>query len=88
MLNITRCDQDRRLFHAATGMTFAEFTTLLPEFEAALKQPAQTKRAPRQRQEGGGRKHTLATGQEKLFFYRVFRQVLCHLRRPRVAVRG
>jgi len=68
MINITRCFQDVRLFKAVTGMTSAEFTTLRPEFEAALMQQTQTKRAPRQRQEGGGRKHTLATEREKLFF--------------------
>jgi hypothetical protein len=68
MINITRCFQDIRLFKAVTGMTYAEFTTLLPSFEEALNQAKLTDRALRQRQEGGGRKHPLRTGREKLFF--------------------
>jgi hypothetical protein len=68
MINITRCFQDSRLFKAVTGMTYAEFMTLLPSFEEALKQANQTNHALRQREEGGGRKHTLLTGREKLFF--------------------
>lgn len=68
MINITRCFQDIRLFKAITGMTYAEFTALLPSFEEALKQATRTDSDLRQRQEGGGRKHTLLTGREKLFF--------------------
>ena len=68
MMNITRCFQDLRLCKAVTGMTSAEFTALLPAFEAALTQYTLTNRVSRQRQEGGGRKHTLATEREKLFF--------------------
>jgi len=68
MIKIARCFQDMRLFKAVTGMTYAEFTSLLPSFEAALKQTPRTDRPFRQRQEGGGRKHTLLTGREKLFF--------------------
>jgi hypothetical protein len=68
MSNITRCFQDMRLFKAVTGRTFAEFTTLLPAFEAALRRDPMTDTAWRQRQEGGGRQHTLVTGREKLFF--------------------
>lgn len=68
MINITRCFQDIRLFKAVTGMTYAEFTALLPAFDAAVKQAKRTDRDLRQRQEGGGRKHTLLTGREKLFF--------------------
>ena len=62
MINITRCFQDIRLFKAVTGMTSPEFTRLLPSFEEALNQTTRTDRALRQRQEGGGRKHTLLTG--------------------------
>ena len=68
MINITRCFQDIRLFKAVTGMTDAEFMARLPSFEAAMKQATRTDRDLRQRQEGGGRKHTLRTGREKLFF--------------------
>lgn len=68
MINISRCFQYIRLFKAVTGMTYAEFTALLPAFEAALRHHAATNRSSRQRQEGGGRKHTLVTEREKLFF--------------------
>ena len=47
-------------------MTSAEFTGLVPAFVDALHQPTPT--TPRLRHAGGGRKQTLATGREKLFF--------------------
>jgi len=68
MINITRCFQDIRLFKAVTGITYAEFAAILPSFEEALNQAKRPDRNLRQRQEGGGRKHTLLTGREKLFF--------------------
>jgi hypothetical protein len=68
MINITRCFQDIRLFKAVTGITYAEFAAILPLFEEALNQTKRPDRNLRQRQEGGGRKHTLLTGREKLFF--------------------
>jgi hypothetical protein len=68
MINITRCFQDLRLFKAVTGMTYAEFTALLPSFEEAMKQAKLIDNDLRQRQEGGGRKHPLLTGREKLVF--------------------
>jgi hypothetical protein len=68
MLNIVRCFQDIRLFKAVTGMMYAEFNALLPVFVEALNQEKIAPLRPRQRQEGGGRKHTLLTGREKLFF--------------------
>ena len=49
-------------------MTYAEFTALLPSFEEAINQAKLTDNDLRQRQKGGGRKHTLLTGREKLFF--------------------
>jgi hypothetical protein len=68
MINITRCFQDSRLFKAVTGMTYAEFIALVPAFVEALGQAKTADTRMRQRQEGGGRKHTLLTGREKLFF--------------------
>jgi hypothetical protein len=68
MINITRCFQDIRVFKAVTGITYAEFAAILPSFEDALNQAKRPDRDLRQRQEGGGRKHTLLTGREKLFF--------------------
>ncbi|GAK52152.1 hypothetical protein U14_03403 [Candidatus Moduliflexus flocculans] len=66
MINIARCFHDPRLFKAVTGTTTSEFTALFPAFLDALHQP--TTITPRRRQPGGGRKHTLPTGREKLFF--------------------
>ena len=68
MLNITRCFQDIRLFKAVTGMTYAEFEALLPAFTSALGVHKENAKPTRRRQEGGGRKHTLRTVREKLFF--------------------
>lgn len=68
MLNITRCFQDLRIFKAVTGMTYAEFQALLPDFERALAAHKQRATPTRLRQTGGGRKHTLLTGHEKVFF--------------------
>jgi len=68
MINIMRCFQDIRVFKAVTGMPYAEFNALLPAFHEALSRGKTTDPSPRQRQEGGGRKHTLLTGREKLFF--------------------
>lgn len=68
MIKITRCFQDIRLFKAVTGMTYAEFNALSSAFAEALNQEKRANPSRRQRQEGGGRKHTLRTGQEKLFF--------------------
>ena len=72
MLNITRCFQDVRLFKAVTGMTSAEFEALLPAFTGALAEHKENTKPTRRRQEGGGRKHTLITGREKLFFIVVY----------------
>lgn len=66
MINIARCFHDPRAFKAVTGMTISEFTALFPAFLDALHQP--TTVTPRRRQPGGGRKHPLTTGREKLFF--------------------
>ena len=68
MLNITRCFQDIRLFKAVTGMTYAEFEALLPAFGSVLVEQKRKTKPTRRRQEGGGRKHTLMTVREKLFF--------------------
>ncbi len=68
MINIARCFQDIRLFKAVTGMTYVEFTALLPAVDAVLKQDALTNRSPRQRQQGGGRTHPVTSEREKLFF--------------------
>lgn len=73
MINLPRCFHDRRLFQAVTGMNYAEFTALLPAFEESLNREQRPSKPARQRQEGGGRKHSLTTGREQLFFYRFLR---------------
>lgn len=68
MLNIKRALRSDRLMKALIGMPKAEFERLLPDFTAGLKK-AQTKaKKERKRAVGGGRKHTLRTASDKLFF--------------------
>jgi hypothetical protein len=49
-------------------MNYAEFTALLPAVEKSLNREQRPSKPARQRQEGGGRKHSLTTGREQLFF--------------------
>jgi hypothetical protein len=53
---------------ALTGMTIAEFEGLVITFSAVLKKYQATRKRKRQRAVGGGRKHTLKTAAERLFF--------------------
>jgi len=58
------------LFQYAVGITYPQFTDILPKFSQALRQ-AEYKRAysfKRVREVGGGRKATLKSDLEKLFF--------------------
>ena len=68
MINMTRCFQDTRLLKAVTGTPLVEFNALLPDFTTALNLHRVHEKPPRLRQEGGGRKHTLLTARDKLFF--------------------
>lgn len=68
MINVTRALRSDRLLKALTGLSVAEFKALLPAFSDALAKTTRTKKADRQRAVGGGRKHTLADPQAKLFF--------------------
>jgi len=60
------------IFNNFTGMTLIEFTNLLPNFERAyetqLAQLDKSRKEPRQRKRGGGRKSELISLQDKLFF--------------------
>lgn len=67
MLNLKPCLKSNRLMKALTGLTIDEFERLQQEFSLFLDQP-QEELKPRQRRPGGGRRHTLCTPQEKLFF--------------------
>ena len=68
MINVQRALRSDRLLKALTGMSMVEFNTLLPTFSAALAKTKQEQKPKRQRAIGGGRKHTLATAREQLFF--------------------
>jgi hypothetical protein len=68
MLNIKRAFRSDRLLKALTGMTVAEFERLLPTFTAGLQKVQTQAKKKRQRAIGGGRKHTLQTPTDKLFF--------------------
>lgn len=68
MININRALQSDRLLKALTGMSMAEFTSLLPTFSDALAQTKREQKPNRKRAEGGGRKHTLPTTKQQLFF--------------------
>jgi hypothetical protein len=68
MLNINRALRSDRLMKALTGMTIAEFERLLPDFTAGLKKAQAKAKKERKRAVGGGRRHTLKTPADKLFF--------------------
>ena len=68
MLNINRALRSNRLLKALTGMSIAEFNALLPTFGDALAKTRREQKPDRQRAVGGGRKHSLPTVREQLFF--------------------
>jgi len=68
MLNIKRALRSDRLMKALTGMTIAEFERLLPTFTVGLKKAQVKAKKERKRAIGGGRRHTLKTPTDKLFF--------------------
>lgn len=53
---------------ALTGMTILEFESLVITFEQVMKKHQATRKRKRQRAVGGGRKHTLTTAAERVFF--------------------
>jgi hypothetical protein len=65
-MNIQRALQDERLMRAVIGMGRKEFTELLKRF-APLTNRVKYKRS-RKRKKGAGRKHTLKTADQKLFY--------------------
>ena len=68
MLNIKRAQRSERLMKALTGLTIDEFERLLPDFSAGLKKAQAKVKKERERAEGGGRRHTLKTSTDRLFF--------------------
>ncbi|MDX1522062.1 MAG: transposase family protein [Anaerolineae bacterium] len=53
---------------ALTGMTVLEFESLVITFSLVLQKYQATRKKNRTRAVGGGRKHTLTTAAERLFF--------------------
>lgn len=68
MLNLDRIFQQDRLLRAMTGLNLKAFESLLPSFVQAYEQSRINRDVERKRAVGGGRKATLRTSREKLFY--------------------
>jgi DDE superfamily endonuclease/Helix-turn-helix of DDE superfamily endonuclease len=68
MLNLDRILKQDRLLRAMTGLNRKAFEELLPSFAEAYQQSQIQSAIQRQRAPGGGRKATLRTSRDKLFY--------------------
>jgi hypothetical protein len=68
MLNLERIFQQDRLLRATTGLNLKAFESLLPSFAPAYEHSRVNPDIERKRAIGGGRKATLRTPREKLFY--------------------
>ncbi len=68
MLNLERILRDDRLLRAMTGLNRKAFEDLLPSFSEAYRQSQMKPEVERKRAPGGGRKATLRTSRDKLFY--------------------
>ncbi len=68
MLNLERILKQDRLIRAMTGLNLKAFEALLPSFTEAYERSLFNDQQGRQRAVGGGRKATLRTMAEKLFY--------------------
>ncbi|UBF24001.1 transposase [Kovacikia minuta CCNUW1] len=68
MLNLERIFRDDRLLRAMTGLNRKAFENLLPSFNEAYQQSRSNPEVVRKRAPGGGRKATLRTSRDKLFY--------------------
>lgn len=66
-MNIVKLARSPRAMKALTGLTYQEFTLLVPTFEKAVHDLRMGK-PERKREVGGGQKGKLKTGADKLFF--------------------
>lgn len=66
-MNISKLARDKRAVKALTGLSYEEFTDLVPTFEKALYDLRKAK-PNRQRKPGGGQKGHLKTTEAKLFY--------------------
>jgi hypothetical protein len=65
-MNISKLSRDKRAIKALTGLSYEEFSNLVPDFKKALYQIRLNTR--KERKPGGGQKGILKTTEEKLFF--------------------
>lgn len=68
MLDLERILRSDRLLRAMTGLNRKAFEALLPSFTTAYEQRQMKPEGERKRAPGGGRKATLRTTQDKLFY--------------------
>jgi len=68
MLNLERIFRDDRLLRAMTGLNRKAFESLLPSFNEAYQESRSNPEVVRKRAPGGGRKATLRTSRDKLFY--------------------
>jgi hypothetical protein len=68
MLDLERILKQDRLLRATTGLNRKAFEALMPDFAAAYAQSRVKPDVVRKRAVGGGRKATLRTSQDKLFY--------------------
>jgi hypothetical protein len=68
MLNLERILNNDRLMRAMTGLNRKAFESLLPSFTQAYEESRLRPEMKRKRAVGGGRKATLRTSREKLFY--------------------
>lgn len=61
-------NKDERQMKALTGLSSEEFSKLSESFEDTLDKNRNSKKTNQKRAPGGGSKHTLKTGMDKLFF--------------------
>jgi len=68
MLDLERILKQDRLIRAMTGLNGKAFDSLLPSFTEAYEGSLLSELSERQRAVGGGRKATLRTMEQKLFY--------------------
>lgn len=68
MLSLEQAKKSDRVMKALTGMTVMEFESLTITFSKVLSKHKATRKPNRQRAVGGGRRHTLETAEDRLFF--------------------
>lgn len=68
-------NKDERHMKALTGLGSEEFSKLSESFEETLERNQNAKKTNPKRASGGGAKHTLKTGRDKLFFILLYLKI-------------